>query len=189
MNCGEGKRVILPGSVRDGAGRAGCRRAAVFHIRMLLSAGTLQRYSFIQLHPSQALWRWQKKNQVAVLIHRSTCSNHQLQCFPGCPPRRKHHIWKMPLTFLQGSKNKARHSYLRNGRQWCCTEPFLPSSQPWTHMRSWSKRWLLCIFLYLHGYDQLGSNSTSSFHFFLLNLSPVFFCLSSWQPTLFRVFV
>lgn len=46
MNYGERKRVTFLGSVRERAGGADWR-AASFHIRMLLSAGTLQRYSFI----------------------------------------------------------------------------------------------------------------------------------------------
>lgn len=43
-----GGKGDIPGLCKERErGRAGWRRAAFFHVRMLLSAGTLQRYSFV----------------------------------------------------------------------------------------------------------------------------------------------
>lgn len=158
----------IPGLGKRGSRTRWLEESSIFHIRMLLSAGTLQRYSFTfsSLTPRAAQRRWHRQNQVAVLIHRLACSKYQLQCFPSCPPSGKDDIWEYPWLLCKALRAKQGMITSHNVQQWRCTEPSWPSSLPQTHVRSWSKPQFSCISLSLHGYDLLGSNFTSSFHFF-----------------------
>lgn len=184
-----GGKVIFPGSVGEGAGRAGWRRAAFFRIRMLLSAGTLQRYSFIFSSVAPRLTRPRRtggdKGKIRLLSWFTglLALNTSYSVFLAALHLENMTSEKYPWFLC--SKNKARHDYL----SWCMAVMLHRALLTFISALNPRKPWLPSIFLYLHGYDLLGPNSTSSFHLFILNLSPAFFCLSSWQPTLPRVTV
>lgn len=124
----------IPGLCKRGSRTRRLEERASFHIRMLLSAGTLQRCIFVfsSVTPRVTCPRLTGKTRLLSWFTGLLGLNTSYSVFL---PLKDTTSERYPWLLCKALRTKQGTITSCNVWQWCCTEPFFLSSQPWTHVK------------------------------------------------------